>query len=288
MARNDAWEMSTAVYAEPYRLPAGVLALAVHSIFFALLYFGFSWNRPIATPAAMSVELWASLPEQVVAPPVELKVEQVLPPPVQEKIEQPQPLKSQIAAPEIIMPEKKVITPKPVIIKPEKKKPVIPQAVEKVQPKPEIPKPVEPDLEARRIASEQVAREQAAQEAAQQAVREQAARVQAEQNRLGELAAAKGRLVDEYKAKIMAKIRRNIVEPPDMPSDVSAVFRVTLLPGGAVLKAELEKSSGNSAWKNAVERAILKSDPLPLPPDVQLFSDFRELRMTFTLDKPTK
>ncbi len=275
--------MSTAVYAEPYRLPAGVLALAVHSIFFALLYFGFSWNRPIATPAAMSVELWASLPEEVIAPPVELKVEEVIPPPVQEKIAEP--LESQIAAPEIIMPEKKVIIPKPVIIKPEKKKPVIPKAVEKVQPKPEVQKPVEPNLEARRLANEQAAREQAAQEAAQQAAREQAAHEQAERNRLGELAMAKGRLVDEYTAKITAKIRSKIVEPPDVAQDAHAEFLVTLLPGGAVLKAELKKSSGNAAYDNAVERAIFKSDPLPLPPDVQLFSRFRELDLTFKPDK---
>ena len=271
--------MSIAVYDEPHRLPAGVLALGVHSIFFALLYFGLSWNRPIVTPAAMSVELWASLPEEVIAPPVELKVEEVMPP-VQEKIAPPEPLESQIAAPEIIMPEKKIVTPKPVMIKPEKKEPVIPQAAEKVQPKPEIPKPVEPDLEARRIASEQAAREQAAQEAAQQA-----ARVQAEQNRLGELAAAKGRLVDEYMAKIQAKIRRNVVMPPDVANNAHGVFSVTLLPGGGVLKAELKKSSGNAAYDTAVERAILKSDPLPLPPDAQLFNHFRELNLPFHPDK---
>ena len=278
--------MSTAIYAEPYRLPAGVLALVVHSIFFALLYFGFSWNRPIASPPAMSVELWASLPEQVVAPPVQLRVEEVTPPPMQEKIAQP--LEPQIAAPEIIMPEKKVIPPKPVIIKPEKKKPVVPQTVEKVQSKPEVPKPVEPDLEARRIANEQAAREQAAQEAAQQVAQQaaqQAARIQAEQNRLGELAAAKDRVVDEYKAKIMAKIRSKIVEPPDVAQDAHAEFLVTLLPGGAVLKAELKKSSGNAVYDNAVERAIFKSDPLPLPPDVQLFSRFRELDLTFKPEK---
>ena len=265
--------MSAAVYAEPHRLPAGVLALVVHSVFFALLYFGFSWNRPIATPAAMSVELWASLPEEIIAPPVELKVEEVTPPPVQEKIAEP--LEPQIAAPEIIMPEKK--------------KPVIPQAVEKVQPKPEVPKPVEPDMEALRLANEQAAREHAAQEAAQQAAeqaaREQAAHEQAERNRLGEIAMAKGRLVDEYKAKIMAKIRSHVVMPPGVENDARAEFSVTLLPGGAVLKAELKKSSGNAAYDNAVERAILKSDPLPLPPDAQLFRDFRELDMVF---KPTQ
>lgn len=271
--------MSAVVYAEPYRLPAGVLALGVHSIFFALLYFGFSWNRPIAAPAAMSVELWASLPEQVVVPPVELKVEEVIPPPVQEKIAQP--LEPQIAEPEIIMPEKKIVTPKPVIIKPEKKKPVIPQTVEKVQLKPEVPKPVEPDLEARRIANEQAAHEQAAHEQAAQEAAQQSARIQAERSRLGELTMAKSRIVDEYKAKIMAKIRRNIVDSSDRPDDAYAEFWVTLLPGGAVLKAELKKSSGNAVWENAVERAILKSDPLPLPPDAQLFSEFRELQIVF-------
>jgi colicin import membrane protein len=62
---------------------------------------------------------------------------------------------------------------------------------------------------------------------------------------------------------------------------------VTLLPGGTVLTAELKKSSGNKAYNDAVERAILKSSPLPLPPDVQLFNRFRELDLTFKPDKPT-
>ncbi|MDH4234089.1 MAG: TonB C-terminal domain-containing protein, partial [Gallionella sp.] len=43
----------------------------------------------------------------------------------------------------------------------------------------------------------------------------------------------------------------------------------------------LEKSSGNAAYDNAVERAILKSDPLPLPPDPALFKEFRVLKLKF-------
>jgi len=67
---------------------------------------------------------------------------------------------------------------------------------------------------------------------------------------------------------------------------VRAEFSVTLLPGGAVLKAELKKSSGNAAYDIAVEHAILKSKPLPLPPpDEQLFNRFRELNLVF---KPTE
>ena len=146
-------------------------------------------------------------------------------------------------------------------IKPEKKKPE-PKVIEKVQPPPEITKPAE-DMEARRIADEQ------------------AASVQAERIRQDQLAAAKNSLVDEYKAKIIDKIRRNVVEPPNVDKGVRAEFLVMLLPGGAVLPPKLIKSSGNVAYDNAVERAILKSSPLPLPPDTKLFSEFRKLGLSF-------
>ncbi len=242
--------MSATVYYEPYKLPAGILALVVHSMFFALLYFGFNWNRQAFSPATMSVELWSSLPEEVVAPLVNPKVEEVVPPP-QEKIVEP----------DIVMPEKKKAAIKPVETKPEKKKPV-PRPVEGVKHKPDTQKIAEQNLNAR-IADQQ------------------AASIQAERIRQDEQAAANGRVVDEYKAKIQAKIHRNVVMPPDVANDARAEFLVTLLPGGAVLKAELKKSSGNAAYDDAVERAILKSDPLPLPPDVQLFNRFRELDLVF-------
>ena len=242
--------MSATVYYEPYKLPAGVLALVVHGVFFALLYFGFNWNRQVLSNPTMSVELWSSLPEEVVAPPVIPKVEVVAPPP---------PPQEKIVEPDIVMPDKKKVAIKPVETKPEKMKPV-PKAA---KPKPDTPKPVEQNPEARRLADEQAAREQA------------------ERAKQDEQAAATGRLVDEYKAKIQDKIRRNIVMPPDVAKDVRAEFLVTLLPGGSVLPPRLIKSSGNTAYDNAVERAILKSDPLPLPPDVQLFNRFRELDLVF-------
>jgi colicin import membrane protein len=242
--------MSATVYYEPYKLPAGILALAVHSMFFALLYFGFNWNRQASSPATMSVELWSSLPEEVVATPVNPKVEEVVPPP-QEKIVEP----------DIVMPDKNKVASKPVETKPEKKKPV-PRPVEGVKHKPDTQKIAEQNLNAR-IADQQ------------------AASIQAERIRQDEQAAANGRVVDEYKTKIHDKIKRNVSTIPDVANDARAEFLVTLLPGGAVLKAELKKSSGNAAYDDAVERAILKSDPLPLPPDVQLFNRFRELDLVF-------
>lgn len=239
--------MNTAVYHEtyrhePYRLPAGMLALAVHGAFFALLYFGFTWQtQPAAT---MSVELWQSLPDMAVAPP---------PKPVVEEVVQPAQPEEVVVKPDIVLPSKKKVEIKPVERKPVEKKPVAQKPVEQ---KTVAQKPVEqkPDTS---FAEQQAARERA------------------------EQAAVIGRVVDEYTAKIQGKIKRNIVEPPDVAKDARAEFSVTLLPGGTVLNARLLKSSGNAAYDNAVERAILKSQPLPLPPDAAMFNRFRELKLGF-------
>ena len=249
--------MSATLAYEPYRLPAGFLALAVHGAFFALLYFGFTWQ--IQTAETMSVELWRSLPEDEVEPP---------PPPVIAQAVQPaQPAQPEkLAKPDIALPDKKdkkKVETKSVVVKPDKKQ------VET--------QPVPPDFDEQRQAEteqrERLAAQQAAQAARERA--EQAARDKAAQD------AAMDAIVNEYKAKIVTKIRRNIVKPPDVRDDARAEFRVTLLPGGTVLSAELKKSSGNAAYDNAVERAILKSQPLPLPADVAMFNRFRVLLLVF-------
>ncbi|MBK9160861.1 MAG: TonB C-terminal domain-containing protein [Nitrosomonadales bacterium] len=210
--------MTAATYPEPYRLPAGVLALAVHGVFFVLLYFGFSWQtQPAAT---MSAELWSSIPGVEVRPAAKPKPKVVEP--VEPEPEQPE----EKARPDIEVPDKKA----------EKRSPV-------VQPHDDI--------------ADRLAREQA------------------------ERAATTGRVVDEFVAKIQSKIRRNIVMPPDVAGDARAEFSVTVLPGGSVLPPRLLRSSGNAAYDNAVERAILKSEPLPLPADAGLYSRFRELKLVF-------
>lgn len=80
--------MSATVYHEPYQVPAGILALAVHGVFFALLYFGFAWQaKPLEI---MRVELWQSLPETVEAPAEKPMVQEVVQPAQPVKIEQPE------------------------------------------------------------------------------------------------------------------------------------------------------------------------------------------------------
>ncbi len=257
--------MSATAYYEPYRLPAGILALVVHSVFFALLYFGFNWNRQSFSNPAMTVELWSSLPEDVVRLPATPKIEVVAPTP-------PSP-QEKIARPDIVMPEKKKPAVKPVEAKPEKTKPEktkpVPKAIESVKPRPDAKTPAAQSAEAR-IADQQAAQHQAA------------------QARQDELDAANGKIVDEFRAKINAKIRRNVVNPPGVAKDARAEFMVTLLPGGAVLKADLVKSSDNAAYDDAVERAILKSDPLPVPQDALLFNRFRQLDLVFKPEQPAE
>jgi colicin import membrane protein len=48
-----------------------------------------------------------------------------------------------------------------------------------------------------------------------------------------------------------------------------------------VLQVKLLHSSGQSAYDDAVSRAILKASPLPMPPDASLMSQFRDLDLNF-------
>ncbi len=269
--------MNAAVYAEPYKLPAGVLALAVHGAFFALLYFGISWQTQ--PPQGMVVDIWDSLPELKsepvkVAPP---EAEQVEPPKPPEPLTLPESHKLN-EPPKLSEPVPPVGPPKADIDLPVKNKPQ-PKPVEHKKP-PAEQKPVQKKISEAELAQqaelERVRIEQERVRAEQELVRAEQERARAEQ------AAAIGKIVDEHKARIIAKIRRNITMPPDVPDNARAEYDVTLLPGGSVLSAKLSKPSGSAAYDNAVERAILKAQPLPLPADVALFNKFRELHLKFS------
>ena len=70
----------------------------------------------------------------------------------------------------------------------------------------------------------------------------------------------------EYIDQIRRKIRGNIVLPGGIVGNPEAQFAVTQLPTGEILPpVVIKKSSGNKALDEAVERAILKSSPLPKP-----------------------
>ena len=72
-----------------------------------------------------------------------------------------------------------------------------------------------------------------------------------------------------------------MVVPANMQGNPEARFEVVLLPGGDVLSATLRKSSGVPAYDEAVERAIWKAQPLPVPGDDLFQENFRELLLKF-------
>lgn len=235
--------------AEPYQISAGALALLVHAIFFSMLYFSFSWQ--MQTPQGMVVDIWDSLPAEV--------DEQAPLQQSQEKQEPVPPVKIEAAA---------VVPPQADIELKSKKKTLKEEKLE---------------LEAK--AAKKLAEKKAeqAERRMEEVERQAQVRSQAQRKAQAEAAAASGRMVDEYVAKISAKIRRWIVLPPGVSPNIEARFNVTLLPGGEVLSAQLVKPSGNEAYDSAVERAILKAQPLPLPPAEQnMFNRFRDLHLKFS------
>ena len=84
-------------------------------------------------------------------------------------------------------------------------------------------------------------------------------------------ASARNKGLADYMSKVRGKIRGNIVVPPGISGNPELVFLVTQLPSGEVLSVKLKASSGNATLDNAVERAILKSSPLPKPDDPSLY-----------------
>jgi colicin import membrane protein len=118
-------------------------------------------------------------------------------------------------------------------------------------------------------------RAQAERESRMRAEAERESRVRAEEAAAG---AARSRAQLEWIDKIRSRIRSNINLPPDIPGNPEAVFDVVQLPTGEIIDVKLRKSSGVRAYDDAVQRAILKSSPLPKPNPADLFQRNLELR----------
>jgi colicin import membrane protein len=93
---------------------------------------------------------------------------------------------------------------------------------------------------------------------------------------LGQAQAAQARQLMQsaqaaWAAKFRAKIRSNVVLPSEIRGNPEAIFEVTQLPSGEVIGVKLRQSSGYGALDQAIERAILKSNPLPKPDDLRVF-----------------
>lgn len=223
------------------------LAIAVHLLLAAFLFYGVRWQTKATD--VVEVELVRATPEPVATPAAVPPAPTPEPPPAPKAEPKPEPKP---------LPP----SPKPDIAIKEKPKPR-PLPEPKPEPKPRVD-PVQDELK-REI--ERVAQRKQADSAAQEHAKSLA--VQAN--------AARSKAMADYLGRIRGKIRGNIVVPPEIKGNPEAIFDVTQLPSGEIVTVRLKRSSGHAALDAAIERAILKSNPLPKPQPADLFERSLEL-----------
>lgn len=275
-------------YRDPGTGASAWLAIGVHVMLFAVLFFGIRWRTK--QPEPVTAELWRELPA--------IETPRAAPPPP-------------------------VVAPKPELKPEPKPEPPPPPKVEpKPEPKPDIALEEEKKRkeEAEKKKREEEAQKKRREEEALKRKREEELKAKAEQERKEKELAEKHRREDQeaerkrvqdqltrelasaapksaapvtgaprpagdptavagWREQISAKVKSNIVLPPDLAGNPEAVFDVFLLPTGEVQSVKLVKSSGSSVLDDAWERAILKSSPLPRPAKAEVFR--RDLRLVF-------
>lgn len=236
---------------------AGALALLVHAAFLLLLVFGVSWQTE--QPEPVMVDLWQTLPDQPTPTPI--------PTPAVQKPKPAPPIKEPPPKPVV----KDIPSPKAPDIALEKKKRDAEQIVKKKQAELEeklLLKKEREVAEKLKQREAQILEERALQ---RRMMEEDLARESRQLKQLAARGAAQRRssevsgIVAQYQNEIKAKIRSNTRVPENLKGNPQVKFEIRLLPTGEVIGVKQTQSSGVPAWDDAVERAIQKSSPLPLP-----------------------
>lgn len=264
---------------------AGVLSVGVHAVLLIALLISFNWKTTQPVSIA-EVELWDSIPNSP----------------------KPLPIPEPVAKPEPVVPSPE---PKPVVEEKPKEEAKVDIALEKKQKELELKKleqkKAEEHLKKEREKKEQALLQKKQLVALQEEVNKDKPlkekkepqkpndalkklaqemldedKAQGGQQAIGAKAAANAGIVGEYQNKIRTKIRGNVNKTLCGDGNPELKFDIDLLPTGELNGSpKLIKSSGNSACDGAVERAIRASEPLPLPADAALKSQFRNLKLTF-------
>ena len=262
---------------------AGILAIGVHVVLLVAMLVSFNWKAAHTVLNVTEVELWDKLPApQVVETP------------------KPEPKPTVEEKPEL-KPEPK---PEPVVEEKPEPKPEEPKADIELEKKKKELEEKEKLLEDKRRKDEATKKlaqqmreedlsEKAAAEKQEKLERDKALR-KLKEDMLNEdsvddakaSSAANAGIIAEYKYKIQAKIRGNVNKALCGDGNPELNFKLDLLPTGELNgNPKLIKSSGILACDEAVERAIMVSEPLPLPNDKNIAREFRDLNLTFTPNK---
>ena len=250
---------------EPGRLPAAILAMMVHSAFFALIVFGVSWQVKHTDP--VTAELWDQLP------PVQ-NVREMPPPPTP--------------------------TPEPEAVKPDP--PKVEPKVEKIKEAPPQPSQADIQMQAKREKLEKAEREKQLREEKalnekqklaevekkrkEDEAKQKAAQKLADDRARAELAAkeataatARNASLKDYGDKIAKLIRDRANIPDTVTGRPEVQVRLRLLVNGVIFDAQVVKPSGDKVYDDAVERAINGIRQWPQPENAELFGGRRELNL---------
>jgi colicin import membrane protein len=130
------------------------------------------------------------------------------------------------------------------------------------------------ELEAKKKAEEEARRKKEAEEAAKKKAEEERRAKEAAQ------AKADATLINQYAARIRNAIAQQF-NTVGLPPGLSCVLFIRMVPGGEVVEARIEKSSGNDVFDRRAEAAVFQASPLPAPEDQRVFEKMRQIRLTF-------
>ncbi|HQN64633.1 MAG TPA: cell envelope integrity protein TolA [Methylophilus sp.] len=266
---------------DPDKVKAGALAVLVHLALLGGMLISFNWKSAHQILNVTEVELWDKLPAPKLTPPPPL------PRPVVEEKPEPKP------EPKPVVQEK----PQPKVeekadIELDKKKKELAEKQKQEEAKRQEQKKIEEkklaDLEKKKerekllqaMRDEDMSHEKPDNEALKKIQAEVSSESTAHEN--AAKASANASVIGEYTDKIKAKIRGNVNKTLCGDGNPELRFEIALLPTGELSGTpKLVKSSGSPACDEAVERAIIASEPLPVPSDASLFAQFRNTRLKF-------
>jgi colicin import membrane protein len=271
--------------------PAGIgkgtaLAVLVHIGLLIALAFGVAWRSQ--TPAGVSAELWAAVP-QVAAPPPAPEPKPVPTPTPPQAQPQPQPKPEEPPKPTQQQIDAQIAVEKE---KAERKQRELREQQEREQ---KEQKERQDKLE--REKAEKLEREKAEKLAAQKQRELEAKRQKEEEARQAKLrednlkrilsqagtgpetstgsAARDAGPSASYAGRIIARIKPNIYLTSDVPGNPLAVVDVRCASDGTIVGHTLVKSSGSKDWDEAVMRAVERTGVLPRDVDGRVPSPMR-------------
>jgi|TARA_B110000967_G_scaffold138335_1_gene141244 colicin import membrane protein len=273
-----------AIIEDDHNLQANLFSFLIHFVLFIFMIFSIEWQTKI--PNYAEVELWDAIPTQLknkqnkAQPKKNKQIKKI-------KVNPPKITKQQIKINEEaeIKLKKKRVAKKKALVKKKKL-----QEIKKLQAKllkqEEIEKLQDKVLEQEKLDQiKDKLREQERVESMQENFREAELKkkpslaIEADKEVLAGINSGE---LDRYKALIQQKIQQNVNNQLCGLDRIELEFEISLMPTGDLLgDPKMTQSSNIESCDAAVERAILLSQPLPIPKDSKLFKRLKYLKLKF-------